>query len=422
MKQFPKSIPICGIPVSGFFEKDGTYLRLQTCTVSDNLPPIRENNSLFVFVTDGAGIIDINGVRFSLLAGSFLWLQSYHTFTIACTSEEALRLQVLLYDYPLSSFLAFQAPNAMTTQAIMQISPVMQLFGEQAAKIDSIFHEFAELDNCFDPGSSLIKVSLLGQLADFFVRNGIMAEPELKPEEQPLGWQAILYIGFHFSEPLTAASTAKALETSADLLNRELRLISGSNFSYALNQTRTCIAAGSLLYENISLSYISERAGFPSEIAFYRIFRQHMDMTPLEYRAKMLSSSAPVFRGMIMNQLLMEVMNHFYDKFQESFDLKDTSQELYLSESVIRKLIQERFGATYKDFMFLTRLRHAAALLLTTELPVLDIAVNVGFNCTRSFSRAFLSEYHMTPSHYRSAYRGRELVLSAEPAEGSMKS
>lgn len=411
MIHYPKSIPICGLPVSGFFEKPGTYLHLQTCEIRDNMPSVRENDSLFLIVAKGRGSIIINGVRFPLAQDSFLWLQSYHTFSITADADAPLTVDVLVYDYPLSSFMAFQAPSPITTQAIMQISPLMQLSGAQAQKIRNIVAEFAGLNPCRDPGSALIKVSLLGQLADFFVRSGILKSGTPRQKQLPLGWHAMLYLGFHFSEDLTAASTALALDTTPAALNRELRLISGHNFSFVLNQMRSCIAAGALLYENVSLAYIAERSGFASEVAFYRIFKQHMGMTPLEYRDKMLCDSGRTFRGMVMSQALMEVMNHFYDNFLDPLDLKDTSQDLFLSESVIRKLIQERFGATYKDFTFMTRLRHAAALLLTTELPVLDIAINVGFNCTRSFSRAFWQEYHMTPSQYRTSHRGEEMVM-----------
>ena len=352
MIHYPKSIPICGVPASGFFEKPGTFLHLQTFTIRDNLPPVRENDSLFLFVTNGSGNIVINGVRFPLSAGSFLWLQSYHTFTIAADTENPLTLQLLVYDYPLSSFLAFRAPSPITTQAIMQILPLMQLSGEQETHIRSIFQEFASFNEAADPGSSLIKVSLLGQLAYFFVRTGILQAGHSHMKQFPLGWQAVLYLGFHFSENLTAASTAAELETTPAALNRELRLVSGHNFGFLLNQMRAAIAAGALLYENISLAYIAERSGFASEVAFYRIFKQHMGMTPLEFREKMLKDAGKTFRGMIMSQALMEVLNHFYNNFLDPLDLKDTSQDLYLSESVIRKLIQERFGATYKDFSY----------------------------------------------------------------------
>ena len=44
--------------------------------------------------------------------------------------------------------------------------------------------------------------------------------------------------------------------------------------------------------------------------------------------------------------------------------------------------------------------------LLTTDLPIVDIAVNVGFNCSRSFTRTFKKIYEMAPSEYRETHRG----------------
>lgn len=403
-----KSKPICGSPVHSVFTGKDKYLRLQKHTISDITPPICENESLFILVNSGCGTITINGVEFPFEQSTFVWLQSYHTFTIKADSDDPLELSICVYDYPLSSFLALREPSPDTVDAIMVALPVIRLEGVYQQKIRDLFDEFEKEDSCFDPGSSLIKVSILGQFAYFFIKHGIHQSQKDQDKDWPLGWQATLYIGSHFAEDITAESVAERFSTNASTLNRELRNISGYNFAHTLNRVRVNIASGALLYEDMSLSYVAEHSGFSSEVAFYRIFKKYTGTTPLEYRKQMLESGEKVYRGMIMSQMLMDVLNHSYASFSSPIDIKDTSKSLYLSESVIRELVQEKFGASYKDITVLTRLRHAAALLLTTNLPVLDVAVNVGFNCSRSFSRAFNKLYKMTPGEYRSPYRGGE--------------
>lgn len=401
-----KSKPICGSPVHSVFTGKGKYLRLQKHTISDITPPISENDSIFILVNSGSGTITINGVEFPFDQGTFVWLQSYHTFTIKAEPDNPLELYICVYDYPLSSFLSLKEPTPDTLDAIMVAHPVVRLEGEYLKKIQDLFDEFEKEDSCFDPGSSLIKVSILGQFAYFFIKYSIRHNKSEQFQDEPLGWKAILYIGSHFAEDITAESVAERFSTNASTLNRELRNISGYNFAHTLNRVRVNIASCALLYEDMSLSYVAEHSGFSSEVAFYRIFKKFTGTTPIEYRKQMLESGEEVYRGMIMSQMLMDVLNHSYASFSSPIDIKDTSKSLYLSESVIRELVQEKFGTSYKDITVLTRLRHAAALLLTTNLPVLDIAVNVGFNCSRSFSRAFSKLYEMTPGEYRSLYRG----------------
>ncbi len=407
MKEIPKSKSICGRPVHSVYVDKNKYLRMQTYHISDITPPTSENESLFVLVKHGHGSIIINGVEFKLKVGAFLWLQSYHTFTIKCESDEPLELKICVYDYPLSSFLTFREPTPTAIDAIMDATPVVYLEGKFLERVYDLFDDFEEFDDFYDPGSSLIKVSILGELSKIFIDHSMRVFAKEEPSPKPLGWNAILYISEYFGKDLTAEKVAKLFDSNSTTLNRELRNISGYNFIQTLNRVRVNIAASALLYEDMSLSYIATHSGFSSEVVFYRIFKQYVGVTPVEYRKQIINHNEDkVYRGMIMSTSLMQILNHAYDNFSSSVDLKDASKSLFLSESTIRNIIFDKFGTNYKYIIFFNRIRHSEALLLTTDLPILDIAINVGFNCSRSFSRAFNKFHNMTPSEYRNMYRG----------------
>ena len=54
----------------------------------------------------------------------------------------------------------------------------------------------------------------------------------------------------------------------------------------------------------------------------------------------------------------------------------------------------------------LCRVRHAEPLLLNTDLPLLDIAIRVGFNSTKVFARAFRRVNGISPGEYRQRAKG----------------
>lgn len=406
MTETIRSKPICGRPVHTFFAGSKEYLRLQKHCINDVTPPISENESLFILVTDGVGSITINGVEFPVKHGTFAWLQSYHTFTIKAGTDTPLDINVCVYDYPLSSFLTFHEPAPDMVDAIIDAPPLINLEGPVLTKIEDLFYEFEQENDCLDPGSSLIKVSILGQLSAFFVKHSIKQLKASVILSRPLGWKATLYISAHFSEDLTVEAVSTYFDSNATTLNRELRCISGYNFVQNLNRTRVNIAAIALLYDGMSLSYVASHSGFSSEVSFYRIFKQYMGLTPLDYRNQLLNDGNGVYRGMIMETTLMEILNHSYSSFSSPADMRETAKKLYISESVIRDLIFEKFGSSYKDLTGFIRIRHGEALLMTTDYPIVDIAVSVGFNCSRSFSRAFKKIYGITPSEYRNMQRG----------------
>jgi AraC family transcriptional regulator len=58
-------------------------------------------------------------------------------------------------------------------------------------------------------------------------------------------------------------------------------------------------------------------------------------------------------------------------------------------------------GLTPHQYLLRARLRAAAALLVTTQTPVTEIALAVGFEDLSNFTRSFGAEYRLTPKRYR---------------------
>ena len=73
------------------------------------------------------------------------------------------------------------------------------------------------------------------------------------------------------------------------------------------------------------------------------------------------------------------------------------------------------FGQGPIDFVQKARLRIAARLLRTTDLPIKVIAQSVGYAGPRPFSRAFQSVYERGPAGYRAFAASDTLELSAYP-------
>jgi len=409
MKKEIKSKPICGRPVHSYFTGKDKYLRLQKHCIYDITPPISENESLFILVTSGKGLILINGVEFPFESGTFAWLQSYHTFSIRAFDDHPLEISVCVYDYPLSSFLVFEEPGPDTVDSIIDAPPILYLEDDRLSKIQYLFDEFEKENTSYDPGSSLIKVSILGQLSILFIRNSMKRQQDEVENVKPLGWKAILYTSAHFANEITAESVAAYFGSNVAALNRELRNISGYNFAQTLGHIRVNISSTALLYEGMPLSYVATHSGFPSEADFYRTFKKHMGTTPLEYRNQILNSGEGVYRGMIMESTMMKVLNLSYSSFSSPININNTAKSLYVSESVIRDLVYEKFGSSFKDITYLNRIRHTEALLLITDLTILDIAITVGFNSSRSLSRTFHKIHGMTPGEYRALHNGGDV-------------
>ena len=100
------------------------------------------------------------------------------------------------------------------------------------------------------------------------------------------------------------------------------------------------------------------------------------------------------------------ILYYIHSNYREQISLKSMAQELYISENIIRTLLSNNLHTSFKDILATYRIRYAEALLVVTDLPILDISLASGFNSERTFTRLFKERNGITPSAYRSQYLG----------------
>lgn len=77
-----------------------------------------------------------------------------------------------------------------------------------------------------------------------------------------------------------------------------------------------------------------------------------------------------------------------------------------ISEVYFRRLFTEIYDMTPKKYLSLIRLAKAKDLLLTREIPVQQIAAEIGFHDVYSFCKAFRKLNDCTPTEYRKRHWG----------------
>ena len=84
-----------------------------------------------------------------------------------------------------------------------------------------------------------------------------------------------------------------------------------------------------------------------------------------------------------------------------ALSLPKLARHIGCSPNYISQTLNETLGLNFFDYVNRYRVQAAARLLRDTDLTVLDIAMNVGFNAKSSFYTAFKKELQQTPSQYR---------------------
>jgi transcriptional regulator GlxA family with amidase domain len=81
--------------------------------------------------------------------------------------------------------------------------------------------------------------------------------------------------------------------------------------------------------------------------------------------------------------------------------VRELALEVRLTPAHLRRLFQQETGRHLSHVLLERKLRHAAHLLASTDMPVKEIAYAVGYGHHSSFVRAFERSFGRSPKEYR---------------------
>lgn len=117
--------------------------------------------------------------------------------------------------------------------------------------------------------------------------------------------------------------------------------------------------------------------------------------------------------GNVYFDKLLWIRESIYRWPSRDYTINDMAKELSLSRSRFQHLYSETFGTSVTKDMITSRLNKASELLTTTNMPIKDIALYIGYGHNTSyFVKLFGNVYGMSPGQYRKKH-------TSEPAAGS---
>ncbi|MBK6998005.1 MAG: helix-turn-helix transcriptional regulator [Lewinellaceae bacterium] len=99
---------------------------------------------------------------------------------------------------------------------------------------------------------------------------------------------------------------------------------------------------------------------------------------------------------------VQKLRQHIEDNLTQSeLSVEELSRKMTMSYQTLHRKITALTNLSPVQFIRLIRLSKARTLLQTTQLPISEIAFEVGFNDAKYFSRVFTEEFGQTPSSMR---------------------
>jgi AraC-type DNA-binding domain-containing proteins len=112
----------------------------------------------------------------------------------------------------------------------------------------------------------------------------------------------------------------------------------------------------------------------------------------------------PVLRDSVKSQIY-DVQRYIDEHFKEDIRIEELAELYYINGSYLSRCFKELAGCSPKQYLSLMRVSHANYLIGNSDLSIMEIALNSGFNNVNSFIRQYREHYGVTPNSTRKALR-----------------
>ncbi|HIZ66603.1 MAG TPA: AraC family transcriptional regulator [Candidatus Blautia pullicola] len=94
--------------------------------------------------------------------------------------------------------------------------------------------------------------------------------------------------------------------------------------------------------------------------------------------------------------------------YQEKLYIRDLAENVNMNEQYFCRFFKKALGKSPVTYLNEYRIKQAVELLQTTDLPVMDVCLDCGFNNLGNFLREFKKDTGLTPLQYRKRYSNKK--------------
>ena len=126
------------------------------------------------------------------------------------------------------------------------------------------------------------------------------------------------------------------------------------------------------------------------------------------YLTQVLVHATRACETRIPHEAVTKVMEYLKRHYAAPLSLETLSQLVGYTPQYLSSLFSDEVGMSIQAFLQSMRMEEACKLLLSTSLPVAEIAATVGYQDTRHFSKVFRRYQIMSPKEYRKAAEAKK--------------
>lgn len=387
-----------------FYNDFGTTCYINYEKMIDSFPLYRHNFIEISLILEGSGIEIINGNKYPIKEGCVSVTMPWHFHTIITSANAPIKR--FICEFSLEDYLNYASlwPKARESLYDNTHNFMIALNEPLFSKCNDIFNDMYK---CFTTDFPDKQIFLYLKLIEFMMLFRNVQENEetingksVYAKEKMIN-TALRYIHQYYKDDISLSSVSKALGINSSALSEQLVIYTGRDFRNLLNDIRIRNACILLGLRTPTIKYIAENTGFQSLQTFYRVFKETKGMTPEEFRRKHYMESEGKAGYLMYNNQIWELLYYIHLHFDEDISPESAAEELNISTSYLHKIIKHNLMQSFSELLREIRISYACGLLQKLDITIGQVAVEVGYNNVKSFTRAFNAQKGCTPSEYR---------------------
>lgn len=157
------------------------------------------------------------------------------------------------------------------------------------------------------------------------------------------------------------------------------------------------------------LENISRTAGFEAYMHFLRL---------MEFLAEEPGQTTLASNGFqngattaLKDNRIEKIHDYIIDHYKEKITLGDAANVLSMSPVSVTRLIKQRTGKSFVDFLNEIRIGFATRMIVDSDMSISEICFASGFNNISNFNRTFRRRQGLTPTEFKMKYLGKKKIM-----------
>ena len=116
-----------------------------------------------------------------------------------------------------------------------------------------------------------------------------------------------------------------------------------------------------------------------------------------------------------------QILDYIDRHWQESFTMEELAREMHMSPSYFSRYFKSVMQVGFQKYLTSLRLNRSLPYLLNTDMPIVEIAVECGFNDYKTYGRLFRDAFGQSPNVYRKEQSAPKAVEAPEASLSSVQ-